>query len=328
MSPDAALIALSPERTLMAVTELAEIGTKGAVSIASGFAEIDKSGEILQKKIKECAGNMALLGPNCMGIINFFDGAAVWGSDNHMNKVEDYGAAFISQSGAFVFNSSNIEIGFPLGYAISTGNQAVIDLSDCIDKIRDKRVKAIGIYIEGINNASSLAKACWKALKKGIPILALKGASNVLSDQAVYSHTGSMVVEDTLWEAFKNRYGIIEVESPKTLIETLKFITVSGIPKGNRLAAVTYSGGLNSLIATQIDYSRLMLPKVPNTAKKKLKAIMPRTVTIANPFDMNFPFSSSSGISMENGEAIAEAIFFAKEMADLVVFYRHAPKET
>ena len=329
VSPDAALIALSAERTLMAVTELAEIGTKGAVSIASGFAEIDKSGEILQKKIKECAGNMALLGPNCMGIINFFDGAAVWGSDNHMNKVEGYGAAFISQSGAFVFNSSNIEIGFPLGYAISTGNQAVIDLSDCIDVVlRDKRVKAIGIYIEGINNAYSLAKACWKALKKGIPIIALKGASNVLSDRAVYSHTGSMVVEDTLWEAFKNRYGIIEVESPKTLIETLKFITVSGIPRGNRLAAVTYSGGLNSLIATQIDSSRLMLPKVPNTAKKKLKAIMPRTVTIANPFDMNFPFSSSSGISMENGEAIAEAIYiFAREMADLVVFFIDIPRK-
>ena len=52
VSPDAALIALSAERTLMAVTELAEIGTKGAVSIASGFAEIDKSGEILQKKNK------------------------------------------------------------------------------------------------------------------------------------------------------------------------------------------------------------------------------------------------------------------------------------
>ena len=64
---------------------------------------------------------MALLGPNCMGIINFFDGAAVWGSDNHMNKVEGYGAAFISQSGAFVFNSSNIEIGFPLGYAYPSG---------------------------------------------------------------------------------------------------------------------------------------------------------------------------------------------------------------
>ena len=165
--PDAALIALSAEKTPKVVSDLAKIGTKGAVSIASGFAEVDEKGKKLQEEIKKESGSMAFLGPNGMGMINFFDGIAVWGSDNHMNKVEGDGAAFISQSGAFLYNSSNVENGFPMGYAISTGNQAVIDLSDCIDVVlRDKRVRAIGIYIEGISNAQSLGKACWKAVQK------------------------------------------------------------------------------------------------------------------------------------------------------------------
>ena len=327
--PDAALIALSAEKTPKVVSDLAKIGTKGAVSIASGFAEVDEKGKKLQEEIKKASGSMAFLGPNGMGMINFFDGIAVWGSDNHMNKVEGDGAAFISQSGAFLYNSSNVENGFPMGYAISTGNQAVIDLSDCIDVVlRDKRVRAIGIYIEGISDAQSLGKACWKAVQKKVPIIALRGTSNKISEKATSSHTGSMIVDDGLWEAFKMKYCIVEVKTPKALVETLKLITISGIPKGNRIGAVTYSGGLNNLIASQASEHGLALPDISISNKKKLKSIMPSTVPIANPFDMNFPFSSRSGISMENGEAIAEAInIFAKGMADILVFFIDIPRK-
>ncbi|MFL2823203.1 MAG: acetate--CoA ligase family protein [Paracoccaceae bacterium] len=329
ISPDAALIAVSAERTPEVVKQLSDVGTKGAVSIASGFAEVDEHGKKLQNEIKKLAGEMAFLGPNGMGMINFFDGIAIWGSDNHMNKVKGHGAAFISQSGAFVYNSSNVETGFPLGYAISTGNQAVIDISDCIDVVmHDKRVRAIGIYIEGIDDANSLGAACWKALKKGIPIVALRGGSDLRSEEAITSHTGSIVVDNSLWEAFKNRYGIAEVKTPKSLIETLKFMSISGVPKGKRLGAVTYSGGLNNLIASQVSKSNIELPRVPATNKAKLKSIMPSTVTVANPLDMNFPFSSKLGISMENGMAIAEAIYiFAKGMADMVVFFIDIPRK-
>ena len=70
--PDAALIALSAEKTPKVVSDLAKIGTKGAVSIASGFAEVDEKGKKLQEEIKKASGSMAFLGPNGMGMINFF----------------------------------------------------------------------------------------------------------------------------------------------------------------------------------------------------------------------------------------------------------------
>ena len=157
--PDAALIALSPKKTIQAVKALAAIGSGGAVCMATGFAETGSKGANLQQKLVDASGRMALLGPNCMGMINQFDGAAVWGSANHIEHPGEKAAAIISHSGAFVFGATNVEQGFPLGYAISTGNQAACDIADCIEAVlEDSRINAIGIYLESLDDGNALAQ--------------------------------------------------------------------------------------------------------------------------------------------------------------------------
>jgi acyl-CoA synthetase (NDP forming) len=113
-APDAALIALSPERSIEAVSALASIGAGGAVCMAAGFAELGDSGADLQQRLQRAAGDLAMIGPNCMGILNLFDGAAVWGSGGHLEPPGTPGAAIISQSGAFLYGITNVEQGFPL----------------------------------------------------------------------------------------------------------------------------------------------------------------------------------------------------------------------
>ena len=59
------------------------------------------------------------------------------------------GVALISQSGYVAYSISNVEQALPLGYAISMGNQAVLNVADYIDVMADdKRVRAIGLYLE------------------------------------------------------------------------------------------------------------------------------------------------------------------------------------
>ncbi len=130
-APDASLLALSPQRSVEAVKALAQIGGGGAVCMSGGFAELRASGRKLQARLKSAARDLAVLGPNCMGVLNLFDGAAVWGANNHVERPGDEGAAIVSQSGAFLFGISNVERAFPLGYAVSTGNQAIIEAADC-----------------------------------------------------------------------------------------------------------------------------------------------------------------------------------------------------
>src|SRR5690625_3338481 len=98
---DAAYLAIRGERTVQAVKELHAIGTSGCVCYAAGFAEIGNTK--LQAELIEAAGDMALVGPNCYGIINFLDQVPLW-PDRHGGERIDRGVAIISQSGNMSLN--------------------------------------------------------------------------------------------------------------------------------------------------------------------------------------------------------------------------------
>lgn len=76
--PDAVFIATNRELTLTCVAELAAIGTGGAICYASGFAETGAGGAALQQQLLKAAGDMALLGPNCYGLLDYLHCSALW----------------------------------------------------------------------------------------------------------------------------------------------------------------------------------------------------------------------------------------------------------
>lgn len=327
-APDAALIALSPERSIEAVAALASIGAGGAVCMAAGFAELGDSGASLQLQLQQAAGDLAVIGPNCMGVLNLFDGAAIWGSGGHVEHPGSRGAAIISQSGAFLYGISNVEQGFPLGYAISTGNQAVTDVADCIEGvITDDRVRAIGIYLEGLDDGAALGRACWNAIKKGIPVIAMKGGDSAAAETVAISHTSAMVVESDLWRAFSQRYGLVAVATPKAMVEALKLLTIGGIPRGNRLSSISVSGGLNSLIAAQASEFDLELPQPLADNAERMRSQLPEIVPVANPLDLNLPWSSKTGMSLQDGPQIADCLTcLAADVADMAAFFLDVPR--
>ncbi len=325
--PDATLIALSPERCIEAVASLASIGAGGAVIMAAGFAELGIDGLHLQQQLTDTASDLAVVGPNCMGVLNLFEGAAIWGSGGHIERAGARGAAIISQSGAFLYGITNVERGFPLGYAISTGNQAVIDMADCIESVlADERVGAIGLYLEGLDDGAALGTACWKAFKKGIPLIAMKGGDTAEAEKVAKSHTSAMVVERDLWLAFAERYGIVEVSTPKAMVEALKLLTVGGIPRGNRLSVSTHSGGLNSLIVAQAPKRGLVLNQPGPANTERMRAQLPEIVPVANPLDLNLPWVSKTGLSLQHGDQIADCLIdLADGVADIAVMFLDVP---
>lgn len=328
-APDATLLAMSPERSIEALTALSAMGAGGASAVGGGYAEIGDEGETLQARLIAAAGDMAVVGPNCMGVMNQFEGAAVWATDNHMHRVSAPATAIISQSGAFVYGITNIEETVPLGYAISVGNQAVVDAADCIHAVLDdERVRSIGLYLEGVPDGNALGDACLRAADLGVPIVVLKGAQTKFGQEIAISHTASMVVDADLWDAFTDRYGIVGASTPKALLETLKFLAVSGVPRGNRLTAITYSGGLNGLIAARCEEMGVELSQPTAERKQGLLDRMPIGVPVRNPLDLNLPFSSSTGIDMTDREASTAAIVdLAAEVADELAFFVDIPRE-
>lgn len=285
--PDAAFVAVNSAFTVGVIRELAAVGAGGAICYAAGFAETGPDGERLQQDLVAAAGNMALVGPNCYGILNYLDGAAMW-PDRHGGKRVHKGVAIISQSGNVALNLTMTERSCPIGYVISVGNQAVLGVGDYIEALlEDERVSAIGIYLEGLNDVAAFARAAARALQKGVPIIVLKAGTSILGIQLTMSHTSSLAGSDEMYQALFHRLGVIRVDSLTHLLETLKLCAITGPAPGSNLAILTCSGGDSAISADLSESAGVNLPALTTEQTAALRAQLPGFASISNPLDYN-----------------------------------------
>ena len=149
-APDAVFLAIPALQAIQTIKELSKIGAGGIVCYAAGFKEAGKYGAYLEKELINAAGDMAMIGPNCYGIINYLDNMALW-PFAHGGYCPGYGAAIITQSGMFSSDISMSQRSLPLTFMVSAGNQAVMGLEDFIDIFSaDNDTRAIGVHIEGL----------------------------------------------------------------------------------------------------------------------------------------------------------------------------------
>ena len=283
--PDAVFIATNKELTVQAVAELAAKGAGGAICYASGFAETGAEGEALQAQLLEAAGDMALLGPNCYGLLDYLHGAALW-PVAHGGQLVEKGVAVLTQSGNFAYNLSMSDRSLPVAYMASVGNQAQMGVAELMDVLLDEpRVTAIGLHLEGLKNVPGFAKAAHKALEKGIPIIALKTGVSQIGAELALSHTSSLAGSDALYDALFDRLGVIRVSGPVSFVETLKAAACGHLPAGPSLAAMACSGGDAGLIADYAERNGLSLPPLDDKQRSELVQVLPNYANIVNPLD-------------------------------------------
>ncbi|VDC27309.1 acetate--CoA ligase family protein [Pseudogemmobacter humi] len=283
--PDAVFIGVNRFATVEVVAELARIGAGGAICFAAGWTEA--GAPELQAKLVEAAGGMPILGPNCYGVINYLDGALLW-PDQHGGARVERGVALLSQSSNVVINLGMQKRGLPVAYVACLGNAAVVGLAELAGALLDDpRVTAIGMYIEGIDDAPAFARLAHAARAAGKGIVAIKSGKTELSRTAAASHTASLAGGGAASSAFLRQLGVAEVDSPAQLIETLKILHVHGTGLGTRLCSLSCSGGEAGLAADLAAPFGLDFPPVPEPTRARLAQTLGPIVTIANPLDYN-----------------------------------------
>ncbi len=292
--PDAAFVAVPRDAAVETVRALKDMGAGGVVCYTAGFAEIDEAGRQAEEALIEAAGDMALVGPNCYGVINYVNKTALWpfarGGD-----CPGYGAAIITQSGMLSSDLTMSQRSFPFAYMISAGNQAVLGLEDYMDVLADREeVRAIGLHVEGLRDVPKFCDAALKALEANCPVVVLKTGSSQIGSRLTESHTGSLSGTDELYQALFHRLGIIRVSTPAQLLETLKFICVAGVPAGSRVAGFTCSGGGATMLADHAEKISLEFPQPSEQTAGKLKSLLPVTATVSNPLDYTTPIWGDS----------------------------------
>ncbi|AWM90805.1 CoA-binding protein [Pseudomonas sp. 31-12] len=283
--PDAVFIATNRELTLTCVAELAAKGAGGAICYASGFAETGAEGQALQQQLLKAAGNMALLGPNCYGLLDYLHSSALW-PVAHGGKPVEKGVAVLTQSGNFAYNVSMSDRSLPVAYMASVGNQAQLGIAELMDVLLDEpRVTAIGLHLEGLKNVPGFARAAHKALEKGIPIIALKTGVSQIGAELALSHTSSLSGSDALYDSLFARLGVIRVSGPVSFVETLKAAACGKLPAGNSLIALACSGGDAGLIADYAERNDLSLPTLDEGQRGELAQVLPSYANLVNPLD-------------------------------------------
>ena len=281
--PDATFIGVNRFATIDIVAELAAMGAGGAICFASGWTEAGESG--LQERLVAAAGDMPILGPNCYGVINYLDGALLW-PDQHGGVRVEKGVALVSQSSNIVINLGMQKRGLPVAYVACLGNAAVVGLAELAGAVLDDpRVTALGMYVEGIDDAAGLAALAERARAMGKGIAVIKSGKTELSRSAAASHTASLAGGGAASSAFLRQIGVAEVNTPSELIETLKIFHVHGPQIGTRICSLSCSGGEAGLVADLAAPWGIDFPPVPQATHDRLFEVLGEIPTISNPLD-------------------------------------------
>lgn len=295
--PDACFVGVSADASIVVVEELANLGVGGVVCYASDFAESDELGKIRQQNLLAAAASgaepIAVIGPNCHGVINGFTGSALWPDQHGIVRV-DSGVAIVAQSGNVGINLTLQQRGLPLAHMITIGNGAQVGSAQVVDELlNDQNISAIGIHMEGIGCVEEWSRVAIRALRKKIPLVVLKTGVSDLGARLALSHSGSLNSSDGLADEFFRRFGIARCHTLGELLETLKFIHFGGVLGGPEISSMSCSGGEASHIADLLEAQnaglsedrRLKFSALDSTTSEALSEVLGPKVKLSNPLD-------------------------------------------
>ena len=289
-APDAAFVGVNRRATVDAVRELAARGAGGATLFAAGFAEAaaeDAEGAALQAAAVAAAGAMPVLGPNCYGFVNAFDGAALWPDQHGLVPVER-GVALVLQSSNIAINLTMQRRALPVGYVVTAGNQAQTGQAEiALGLIEDPRVTVLGLHVEGFRDLPAWERLAARARARGVPVVVLKVGRSAAARAATVSHTASLAGSEAGAAALIDRLGFARVATLPEFLAALSLLHVAGPLPSDGIATISCSGGEASLAADLAEGRDLTLPALTEAQLGGLRAALGPLVALANPLDYN-----------------------------------------
>ena len=275
--PDMAIILLGAKNSINAVRELAEKGCKAAVVLASGFAELGEEGQELQRQLLAAKGNMRILGPNTIGLMNLTDDIVLSASSALEIKNLNAGpVAIVSQSGGIIGSILSRAAGSGLGLSklVATSNEADLDVADMVDYLSDDAAtKIILLYLEGIRHPERFEFAANKARLAGKTLIVYKIGKSESGARSAASHTGAMAGEDRIYDQFFKQNQVLRADYFSDLIDFPVSIQNGKRLKNNRIAILTSSGGAATLIADNLGLMNFEMPLPNEVTAQTLRAL-------------------------------------------------------
>jgi acyl-CoA synthetase (NDP forming) len=266
------------------IQDAGEAGTKAAIVISSGFAEVGK--RELENEMVEVARkyDIRIVGPNCLGIYDAYTGMDTlflpetkFLSDGRevvaTPRPKPGGISFLTQSGAFGAAALDYMAGHSMGIRgfVSYGNRCDVTEDEFLEYFgNDHKTKVILLYIEGLARGRDfLAKARETVRKK--PVVALKSGKTEAGTRAAASHTAALAGSDQVYEGAFRQAGVVRVHSVEELFDFGRALALQPPGLSERVAVLTNAGGPGIMAADSLEEAGLRVEKFPDHLMSKFQ---------------------------------------------------------
>jgi acetyltransferase len=326
--PDHVLVLVPARFAVQVIRDAAAAGARSATIVTSGFSELqDEDSQRLAVELQQAVREtgMAVTGPNCLG--NLSAGENLFTNiDDRIVTMEQGRVAIAGQSGAIVMaiRQALEDRGVGVGYMVTTGNEAGLETPDLMAYFAaDPSIRVIVVYLEGVRNTKAFRDACKAARAAGKPVIALKLGASEGGRAAAMAHTGALAGSIETFDAISTREGVIRVRGLDELIETTECFVHAAVPKGDRLAAVTLSGGKRGLLLDAFYSAELNFAPLKKHATDKLAKMLGPGSIVGNPLDAGFAAVVDPSVYMQSIK-----IMIDDPDTDIVIIDAELPKAT
>jgi len=291
-TPDCVFVAVPRDAVEGVVRECAQRGVGGVVLFSSGFGETGRPERVQEQQrlvaIAREAG-MRLLGPNCVGYMNYGLGiVGTFGAASFRGKPDAPAVGLVSQSGAVGAALAQAqEHGLLLSHLLTCGNASDVDVADQVAYLAaDPACRAVACVFEGMAEPARFLAAAALCHEAGKPLVVHKLGTSTRGAAAAVSHTGSVAGSHAAYRAAFEQAGVVMVDEIEALLDTTSFFAKAPRPKARGVAVAAVSGGACIGLADRAEEQGVDLPHPGEATMAALERLIPEYGSPGNPCDM------------------------------------------
>lgn len=285
-TPDLVIFAVGDQRIEGSLDEAIAAGVPAAVLQSTLYLD-DDADPPLRERVREKirASGMLVCGANGMGFYNVRDHVWTCGFDSTSHEAPG-NVALISHSGSGMSGIIDCDERVRINVAVSTGNELSVTMDEYLDFVLDlPETRVVGLFIETARNPEGFAAALSKAVRRSIPIVALKVGRTEKSAALAVSHSGAMAGDDATYDALFDRYGVQRARDQDEFTTMLiMFAEMYPVAAGG-LVTLHDSGGERQLLVDLADAANVPLTELSNETSAALLEVLDPELPAVNPLD-------------------------------------------
>jgi acetate---CoA ligase (ADP-forming) len=305
---DLAIVIIPARAVLGALEQCAAAGVRNAVIISSGFAEEGGDSAAMQDAIAALAKRtgMRISGPNAEGFYSQVQRVAATFSptvDIKPGELQLIASrrriGIVAQSGGigFAIYHRAKALGVALSYVVSAGNESDLGAGEFLEyMVQDSSTDVILLFIEGIRDVDKFLAAARRAAEVGKPVIVTKVGRSGAGERAAASHTASMAGWSAAYDAVFAKYGFIVSNDLDEAVTIAAALATNPMPKGDRVAVLTVSGGAGIWGADTVSMQGLQVPELSAPIQNEIRKLLPSYGATRNPIDVTAQGVHSGGL--------------------------------